>query len=113
MVEPALDHTAKTQFEGTKEMASRIATAYSSSPLAERDGAKMETDDYIRKNEFQNMDHASDGRKKLSHCREWKKEVITEDTGTRIMKALESGEFVSSMSSLTPAEIEETRREAA
>ena len=31
-------HTAKTQFDGTKHLASRIATAYSESPLSGRDG---------------------------------------------------------------------------
>ena len=80
-VEPAIDHKAKTQFEGTKNMAVEIASAYSNSPLAQHNGMKMTANDWIRKEEFQNMDHAADGKKKLSHCAEWKKEVITEDLG--------------------------------
>jgi len=111
-VEPALDHTAKTQFEGTKSMATAIASAYSNSPLAARDGTTMERDDYIRKNEFQNMDHASDGKKKLSLCKEWKQEVVLQDSGREIFNSLESGDFQTSLSTLSEEDIASARQQA-
>jgi len=73
----------------------------------------MECNDWIRKNEFQNMDHASDGKKKLSNCQDWKKEVIAEDTGRQVLSLLETGQFISSMNSLTEETIEDARRQAA
>ncbi|CAA7263672.1 unnamed protein product [Cyclocybe aegerita] len=88
-LEPALDHTAKTQFEGTKNLASRIVSAYSNSPLSQRDGTKMETNDWIQKEEFQNMDHASDGKKKLRFCQEWKEEVIHKDLGEKVLEEMD------------------------
>lgn len=97
MVEPVLDHKSKTQFEGTKELATRIATIYSDSPLAARDNIKMDPDDWIRKEEYQNMDHAADGKKKLTLCQEWKKEVIVEDFGLKVLDSLESGQFLDSL----------------
>lgn len=75
-VEPAIDHKAQTQFEGMKKMAEEISSTYSNSPLAERDGAKLEADEFFRKQEFQNMDHASDGKKKLNLCAEHKRKII-------------------------------------
>jgi hypothetical protein len=112
MVEPALDHKSKTQFDGTKELADKIATIYSNSPLASRDDIKMEANDWIRKEEYQNMDHAADGKKKLSLCQEWKKEVVVEDLGRKAMDALESGQFLDSLTSLTQAEIEMANQQA-
>jgi hypothetical protein len=112
MVEPALDHKSKTQFEGTKELAGKIATVYSNSPLATRDDTSMEANDWIRKQEYQNMDHAADGKKKLSLCQEWKKEVVVEDIGRNAMDALESGQFLDSLTSLTRAEIEAANQQA-
>jgi hypothetical protein len=66
---------AKTQFDGTKCLASRIAIAYSESPLSGRDGKKMDMKDWIRKEEFLNMDHAAYGKKKFNLTAEWKEEV--------------------------------------
>lgn len=111
-VEPALDHKSKTQFEGTKELAGKVATFYSNSPLAGRDNMKMEVNDWIRKEEYQNMDHAADGKKKLTLCQEWKKEVVVEDLGRKALDALESGQFLSALTSLTQAEIEAAHRQA-
>ncbi|PPQ84189.1 hypothetical protein CVT26_012756 [Gymnopilus dilepis] len=111
-VEPAIDHKAQTQFEGTKKLAEQIASAYSNSPLAERDGAKMEADDWFRKQEFQNMDHASDGKKKLNLCAEYKKDVIAGDLGREALKALETGEFVKSLAALTKDDVEKAYRQA-
>jgi hypothetical protein len=105
VVEPALDHKAKTQFEGTKNLATKISSVYSNSPLALRDNMKMETDDWIRKEEYQNMDHASDGKKKLALCAAWKEEVVTEDVGQQALKGLESGQFLGALSLLTEEEI--------
>jgi len=103
-VEPAIDHKAKTQFEGKKKtMAIEIASAYSISPLAQHDGMKMTVGDWIRKEEFQNMDHAADGKKKLSHCAEWKKEVITEDLGRSVLQ------FQASLSALSREDISEAQ----
>ncbi|KAF8889754.1 hypothetical protein CPB84DRAFT_1749218 [Gymnopilus junonius] len=84
-VEPVLDHKAKTQFEGTKELA--------------------------EEQEFQNMDHASDGKKKLALCSEWKKEIMTEDFGHASIKALKSGDFQNSLSALTKEDIEKAYQE--
>ncbi|KAL6299849.1 hypothetical protein BKA93DRAFT_741585, partial [Sparassis latifolia] len=46
-VTPALDHTAQRQFKGSQQLSERIASAYTDSPLASRDGQKMEHDDWI------------------------------------------------------------------
>ena len=105
-VEPALDHTAKTQFEGTKHLASRIAIAYSESPLSGRDGTKMDTKDWIRKEEFQNMDHAADGKKKFKLTAEWKEEVISEDLGEKAMEDMDADEILQAMLSIPQEDIE-------
>ncbi|RDB26837.1 hypothetical protein Hypma_005338 [Hypsizygus marmoreus] len=41
-VSPAIDHTAQSQFENSQRLADDITSAYSGSPLASRDSAKME-----------------------------------------------------------------------
>jgi len=58
------------------------------------------------------MDHAADGKKKLALCQEWKKEVVVEDLGRKALDALESGQFLSALTSLTQAEIEAAHRQA-
>ncbi|CAA7269364.1 unnamed protein product [Cyclocybe aegerita] len=108
-LEPALDHTAKTQFEGTKNLASRIASTYSNSPLSQRDGTKMETNDWIRKEEFQNMDHVSDGKKKLRFCQEWKEEVIHEDLGEKVLEEMDPSAIIQAMLAIQPADIAAAR----
>ena len=105
-VEPALDHTAKTQFDGTKHLASRIATTYSESPLSGRDGMKMDTKDWIHKEEFQNMDHAADGKKKFNLTAEWKEEVICEDLGEKAMEDMDTDEIIQAILSIPREEIE-------
>ena len=80
--------------------------------MAERDENKMEADDFFRKQEFQNMDHASDGKKKLALCVDHKKDIVTADLGHQALKFLETGEFLKSLSALTKEEIETAYQEA-
>ncbi|KAF8152947.1 hypothetical protein B0H34DRAFT_677181 [Crassisporium funariophilum] len=108
-VEPALDHTAKTQFNGTKDLASRIATAYLESPLSDRDGVKMETDDWIRKEEFAHADHAADGKKKVRLCGEWKEEVACQDLGEKAMDSMDPDEILRAMLSIPQEEVDAVR----
>ena len=72
----------------------------------------MNIEDWIRKEEYQNMDHASDGKKKLALCAAWKKEVVTEDVGQQALEALESGRFLGALSSLTKEEVESAHAQA-
>ncbi|KAF9528451.1 hypothetical protein CPB83DRAFT_766593 [Crepidotus variabilis] len=111
-VEPAVDHTGKTQFEGTQHLAAEIAAAYSDSPLAKGDGKTMSADDWIRKEEFQNMDHAADGKKKLEFCTKWKKEVLTEDLGNDLLDYLETGELHSRLASLSDEDLAKAKADA-
>ncbi|KAE9388142.1 hypothetical protein BT96DRAFT_947827 [Gymnopus androsaceus JB14] len=76
---PALDHTAKRQLEGSEQLGKKIADTYSNSPLAQRDGKKMDGDDYFWKQTFQNMDHASDGKKKFKLTDEKKAQILHRD----------------------------------
>ncbi|KAF8160043.1 hypothetical protein B0H34DRAFT_629894, partial [Crassisporium funariophilum] len=105
-VEPALDHTAKTQFEGSKDLTSKIATAYSNSPLSEQDGAKMEMNDWIRKEEFMGMDHAADGKKKFKLTAEWKEEVACEDLGEKAMDLMDADEIMQAMLSIPEEDVD-------
>ncbi|PPQ90650.1 hypothetical protein CVT25_006633 [Psilocybe cyanescens] len=105
-VEPALDHTAKTQFKGSKDLASKIAMAYLESPLSERDGMKIETNDWMHKEEFQNMDHAADGKKKFKLTAEWKEEVICEDLGEKAMDEMDADEIMQAMLSIPQEDID-------
>ncbi|KAJ7016319.1 hypothetical protein C8F04DRAFT_982116, partial [Mycena alexandri] len=59
----ALDHTAQRQFDGTVEMATRIADTYSRSPLAARERRTMDKNHYWRKKLAESKDHAADGKK--------------------------------------------------
>ncbi|KAF8156818.1 hypothetical protein B0H34DRAFT_617022, partial [Crassisporium funariophilum] len=105
-VSPALDHKGKTQFEGQKEFAARVASIYSNSPMAQEGGMKMEQDDWIRKQEFQNMDHAADGKKQLKHSEEWKEAVAVKDLGDQEMDELETDEILQKTMSVTEEEID-------
>lgn len=73
----------------------------------------MEVNDWTRKEEFQNMDHAADGKKKLEHCTEWKKEVLTEDVGNDLLRFLETGELHSRLASLSDENLEKARADVA
>jgi len=84
-VAPALDHTAQRQFEGTIEMASRLADTYSRSPLAARDKRLMDKNDYWRKKLAEGRDHAADGKKAFSLSAEHKKDIIIRDMGRAAM----------------------------
>ncbi|KAF8803000.1 hypothetical protein BYT27DRAFT_7244470 [Phlegmacium glaucopus] len=108
-VEPALNHTAKTQFDGTKHLASRIATAYSECPLSGRNGTKMDTKDWVQKEEFQNIDHAADGKKKFNLTAEWKEEVICEDLGEKAMDDMDADEILRAMFSIPQEDIDAAR----
>ncbi|KAJ7031022.1 hypothetical protein C8F04DRAFT_900538, partial [Mycena alexandri] len=59
-VAPELDHTAETQFEGTKALATEIADTFSRSPLAAQQQRVMDKNDYWRKKMGENKDHAAD-----------------------------------------------------
>ncbi|RDB18250.1 hypothetical protein Hypma_000601 [Hypsizygus marmoreus] len=112
-VSPAVDHTAQSQFENGQHLAARIMKTYSDSPLASRDGATMETDDYIRKQIFQNMDHAADGKKKFALNGEWKKAVLFKDLGLKEMETMDLDDVLKLLVSLTEEEIAEAQADAA
>ncbi|KAE9397608.1 hypothetical protein BT96DRAFT_1035611 [Gymnopus androsaceus JB14] len=102
---PALDHTAKRQFEGSMELGAKIAKTYSESPLAKRDGKTMDADDYFRKQVSQNMDHASDGKKKFNFTREKKLEVVYSDLGREAIDNMTKDEFLQARATITEADI--------
>ncbi|KAJ6461405.1 hypothetical protein C8R45DRAFT_912233 [Mycena sanguinolenta] len=85
-VAPALDHTAKRQFEGTMEAAKRIADTYTRSPLAVRQRKVMEVNDYWRKKLGESKDHAADGKKEFALSAEYKKQVVICDLGRAVME---------------------------
>jgi hypothetical protein len=104
---PAVDHTAKTQFNGSKALAEQIATIYSESPLANRDGKRMDVEDYARKSDFQNMDHAADGKLKHKLFGSWKKNILYEDMGASIAENMDTEELLSALVSITDEEIKQ------
>ncbi|KAF7361574.1 hypothetical protein MSAN_01191400 [Mycena sanguinolenta] len=85
-VAPALDHTAKRQFEGTMEAVKRIADTYTRSPLAVRQQKVMEANDYWRKKLGESKDHAADGKKEFALSAEYKKQIVIRDLGRAVME---------------------------
>ncbi|KAF7344413.1 hypothetical protein MSAN_01922500 [Mycena sanguinolenta] len=85
-VAPALDHTAKRQFEGTMEAVRRIADTYTRSPLAIQQQKVMEVNDYWRRKLGESKDHAADGKKEFTLSAEYKKQVIIRDLGRAVME---------------------------
>ncbi|KAJ7210374.1 hypothetical protein GGX14DRAFT_625342 [Mycena pura] len=77
----AHDHTAVTQLEGDLAAGAAITNAYRNSPIYDAEGAPLDTDDFLRKQKWQNMDHAKDGKKKLDLMREAKLHVVKGDLG--------------------------------
>ncbi|KAJ8514650.1 hypothetical protein ONZ45_g7824 [Pleurotus djamor] len=82
----ALDHTAQRQFEGSVEFGEALADSYTRSPLAKRDGATLDKDDYFRKQTSQNMDHAADVRKKFKLTVDHKAGITYRDLGEAIVE---------------------------
>ncbi|KAJ7588432.1 hypothetical protein C8J56DRAFT_785804 [Mycena floridula] len=80
-VASALDHTAKCQVQGTEDAFTRIADAYSQSPIATRDGKSLELDDLYRKKVAEVKDHAADGKKGFKIAADQKKTVFWRDMG--------------------------------
>ncbi|KAJ7614870.1 hypothetical protein FB45DRAFT_758179 [Roridomyces roridus] len=80
-VAQALDHTAQSQFEGTKEVANRLADLYNRSPLSEQERRTIDKNDYWRKKMGECRDHASDGKKAFELSAAHKKNIIVEDLG--------------------------------
>ncbi|KAJ7709242.1 hypothetical protein B0H16DRAFT_1481093 [Mycena metata] len=76
-----LDHTAQRQFNGTVEMATRIADTYSRSPLAARERRTMDKNHYWRKKLAESKDHAADGKKAFRISAEHKKDIVIHDLG--------------------------------
>jgi hypothetical protein len=106
-VAPAIDHTAERQLEGEENVAVKLAEAYSESPLSARDGSRLEADDWHRKQVFQNMDHASDGKKKLELERKRKFDVTRKDLGKEAMDELGDDELLHALADITEKEIED------
>ncbi|KAJ7607053.1 hypothetical protein FB45DRAFT_764529 [Roridomyces roridus] len=77
----ALDHTAQSQFEGTMEVANRLADLYNRSPLSEQERRTIDKNDYWRKKMGECRDHASDGKKAFELSAAHKKNIILEDLG--------------------------------
>lgn len=105
-VASAIDHTAKTQLEGCIEFGEKIASAYSNSPIAARDGVKMTGDDYFRKQNFQNMDHAADGILKFKLTDIHKQNIVQEDLGRAKMDNMTAFDLVTAATAITDAEIQ-------
>ncbi|GBE90032.1 hypothetical protein SCP_1800540 [Sparassis crispa] len=104
-VAPVLDHTAQRQFKGSQQLAEKISQTYSNSPLATREGQSMETDNWIRKQVMQNMDHAVDRKKKFKLCQDWKEDVTRRDLGRERMDVLSSAELVTAICSISADDI--------
>jgi hypothetical protein len=69
----------------------------------------METNDWIHKEEFQNMDHAADGKKKFKLSAEWKEEVICEDFGEKAMDEMDADDIIQAMLSILQEEVDAAR----
>ncbi|KAE9391044.1 hypothetical protein BT96DRAFT_1062335 [Gymnopus androsaceus JB14] len=102
---PALDHTAQHQFQGSVELGTKIATTYSESPLALRDGKQMEPDDYFRKQNFHNADHAADGKKKFKLTADKKEQIANQDLGREKMDDMSATAILHEMLKITDADI--------
>lgn len=102
---PAIDHTAQRQFEGSMDLGTKIATAYSESLLATRDGHIMDPDDYFRKQSFLHMDHAKDGKKKFRLSKEKKEHVINRDLAKEEMRNMNADDIMHQTSQITEAQI--------
>ncbi|GBE89365.1 hypothetical protein SCP_1600260 [Sparassis crispa] len=111
-VAPALDHTAQRQFKGSQQLAEKISQTYSNSPLATHEGQSMETNDWIRKQVMQNMDHAADGKKKFKLCQDWKEDVTHRDLGRERMDVLSSAELVTAICSISADDIRQVAGDA-
>ncbi|KAJ7067552.1 hypothetical protein C8F01DRAFT_980134 [Mycena amicta] len=77
----ALDHTAQSQFEGDLAAGAGITAAYRNSPIYDGVDAPLDDEDFLRKQRFQNADHAADGKKKVNLTRDGKLRVVQDDLG--------------------------------
>ncbi|KAJ7577567.1 hypothetical protein C8J56DRAFT_798623 [Mycena floridula] len=109
-VQPALDHTAQRQFEGTREAAQRIADVYSRSPLAAKEQRVMTEDDYFRKKLGENKDHAADGKKAFKLSAEHKQDIVRKDLGRKKIDDMEVNELLEAMLSITDEEVHEANK---
>lgn len=109
-VASTIDHTAKSQLEGSIQFGHSIAEAYSNSPIAGRDEVKMTGDDYFWKQRFQNMDHAADGIKKFNLMAEHKQNIIHEDLGHQKLDAMTAHEILKEATAVTDADIQKELR---
>ncbi|KAJ7197518.1 hypothetical protein B0H12DRAFT_976458, partial [Mycena haematopus] len=102
-VAPALDHTGQSQFEGTREVAERIANTYSRSPLAAQEKRIMDKNEYWRKKIGESKDHAADGKKEFGLSAAHKKEIVIRDMGRAAMDEtdLQTGTILSAMLDIT------------
>ncbi|KAJ7598464.1 hypothetical protein C8J56DRAFT_881094 [Mycena floridula] len=97
----------QTQFEGTQEFAQQVSDAYNTSPCSQHDGKTFTVEDYSRKQIFQNMDHASDGKKKLNISREEKAKIVEKDLGRKVMDDMGTNELLDVMLGVTDEEIQQ------
>ncbi|KAJ7049315.1 hypothetical protein C8F01DRAFT_1093502 [Mycena amicta] len=77
----AHDHTAQTQFEGDVDTGAGAINAYRKSPIYDAKEAPIDNDDFLRKQNRQNLDHAADGKKKVDLMREGRQRVAEKDLG--------------------------------
>ncbi|KAJ7635087.1 hypothetical protein FB45DRAFT_744511 [Roridomyces roridus] len=103
----AHDHTAETQLEGEMAAGAAIINAYTNSPIYEAVNAPIDTRDFLRKQKWQNMDHAKDGKKKLELVRELKLEAVHDDLGEEEWKEMESVDRFNVTCAVSNEELEE------
>ncbi|KAJ7767719.1 hypothetical protein B0H16DRAFT_1882430 [Mycena metata] len=84
-VTAALDHTAQRQFDGTVEIATRMASTYSRSPLAARERRVMDKNEYWQKKLEEMKDHAADGKKAFRLSTAHKTDIVTRYLGRLAM----------------------------
>ncbi|KAJ7328723.1 hypothetical protein DFH08DRAFT_815498 [Mycena albidolilacea] len=80
-LEQALDHTVQRQFDGAKEVASRIVNTYTCSPIAAQKQQTMHVDNYYRKKLGEMKDHAADGKKGFGLSVAHKEDIVIRDLG--------------------------------
>nr|GAT44864.1 predicted protein [Mycena chlorophos] len=105
-IDHELDHTAETQFAGDLAAGNRVLDAYKSSPMALEDGATVDNEDFVRRMLWQNMDHASDGKKKLALMVERKEEIYARDLGRLKLKTLGAEAYIKAVISITQDELD-------
>ncbi|KAJ7058635.1 hypothetical protein C8F01DRAFT_1255784 [Mycena amicta] len=103
----ALDHTAKSQFEGDLTAGAEITDAYRHSPIYDAVNLPLDDDDFLRKQNRQNLDHTADGKAKVNLTQEGKRRVIQKDLGRVKFRKMTSLDQFNTTCNIDDATLEE------